>query len=435
MKYKHLIYFLLLGLLLDGCKKEDSLEINSQISGVKIYSEITAGTENPSIKISVGKDRLYMTSGSSTIFGFFVNGLAYLPTAQIKINLLCSDLDGNLLWSNELPKKGLTTSRLVELNDGSSIVVGTNNSGFVQGINPKNIYIFRYNSSGEQLSVDSLYLPSDLQVNYNSFISLDILSRENGNILMYGTVSDETTYNSISFAVEYDVNNGIQWGKRITINEFSSSVLYSCVPTKDGGYIFYGHLAANSITGSAYSSKAFLAKTDVNCDTTWTRWYDYFNFQVPYPGVSLYSNVIETSSGGFCFSATEFSDDSYENYRSKIYEVDNKGDSISAVTLQPSSTTFCPLLMNVNSNTIHAFVYDRVVPFAEPLNDGVFTQINSETYVFGNKLKLLSKAPIQNFRGDLILDACKLPNGKIAQYGIFNNQKKTGYNPGIIFIK
>src|SRR6185503_2675466 len=125
---KILCLFFLLSAI-SSCKK-DSLSINEQnISRVKTYNDTLVSGENSNVKISAGKDRLYMTYGWGSAFWAFVNGIVYTGLTELTTRIISTDLNGELLWRATIPA-GLSTTTPVELNDGSCVIAAANVWGY-----------------------------------------------------------------------------------------------------------------------------------------------------------------------------------------------------------------------------------------------------------------------------------------------------------------
>lgn len=424
------IYFIILSaaIFFSSCEKDQSI-INGY-SEAKIYDDPMASGENSSMKISAGKDRLYMVYGLGSAYFPYINGVGFTNIAELQGKLMSTDLNGELLWRTTLPS-GLAITTPVELSDGSCIVSGANLWGYSMNVDVKNIYFFRFDKEGNQLSSDSLDLESDFGPDYN-LTNLDILQANSGNILVYGTTTDYFTSATEGFAFEYNPNGTLVWFKKILFRGISTTLIEHCIKTNDGGYSFLGVFPGNSSFGDPMLGKAILIKTDANCDSTWSQYYDYFNVQVPY-NIPFTSTFVQMPGGNYRFCVIENTNGDYKKYRSFLYEVSNRGDSLKAFTIQEARNSYCPSIINDKNGNTLALINEYPV-FLLPSFNGYFTQINSTNYTFNNDLNLVSKAPFQIQRSNILNTACTMPDGRTALFGLFGTNDYQSYKPGLLIL-
>lgn len=430
IKFKKLLLVFFLSIIIQSCKKEafNSIENNR----LKLYNDPAASGEYSGIHISAGKDRMYMTYGFGSAFTPFINGLIF-NSENFGGKVMATDMEGEEIWKKELPT-GLVLTTPVEFPDGSCIVAGANIWGYSFTLSTTKINFFRFDKNGNQILSDSLNLAS-LFGNSYTIGNIDLVQSQNGNILLYGTVIFPSTE---GFVLEYNPAGTINWMKKLNFRElpggFNATVIEQCTKTKDGGYAFLGLFPGNPDIGDPVLSKAVIIKTDANCDTTWTHLYDYFNFQLPY-NVPFTSNLIEMPNGGYRFSVSEWTDNSFTTikYRSFIYEVNAVGDSVKALPIKSSKTIFCPLVINNNKGNTIALT-NEFPGFIVPAISSNFTQINTLIHSFNNRLDLVDSAPLQLYRSDYLKAACKMPDGRTAIFGLFSSSNNQSYNPGLLII-
>jgi hypothetical protein len=417
-----------------SCEKNElPVEVHG-LSGVKMYADTLASGENSNIKVTAGSNRLYMTYGWGSSFWTYINGVVIPGQSEITNTLMSTDLKGNLLWKTVLPK-GLSTGSPVEVNDGSCWIVAANVMGYSQFILTETIYMFRFDRDGNRMATDSFTLPSDFGTQY-SITSLDMIKSSGGNILIYGSASDFTDGLTRGFAIEYNSNGGVERVKPVEFRQDTTDAatcLYNCIVTSDGGYMFLGTYGGMANPGNPVYNKTILIKTNSNCDTTWTKWFDYFSLKppdnVPSPG-----NVIQLKNGGYRFCANDNPDDNEKKFRAFIYEVNAVGDSVEAYTINRPENAYCPYIINDNSGNTVALV-NNYPPFLISEIQPVFNQINTTKYSFDAGMNLFSKTKFQDQRSDFLTSACMTPDGQIAVFGLFSTNDGRSYIPGLIYLR
>lgn len=428
----YLTYLIILVLSVSfGCKKSEFIEPDFSLSRVKVYDDTLANGENPNIKISSGANRLYMTYGRGSTFSTIVNGIFLSGLSQIASIIMATDLSGNLIWRDILPT-GLAAVTPIEMNNESCVMSAADLGGYNASVDDNQIYVFQNDRNGNRLLTDSFALPADFGT-YVVIMNLDNIKISENEILIYGAAINYDTYITRGFAVKYNLSSGVQWIKPI---DFGTAVdgttyLYNCIKTNDGGLIFLGAYSSFSQPGDPNFAKTIVIKTDANCDTLWTKWFDYLVFTPPGDYVRP-TNILQTANGDYFLCFNDFPDyDHIYTYNSSIYKLNSAGDSIGGYQLKGPGNTYCALILEENDNSILS-IFNEFPGLLYLEMKPVFTQFNSQLCSFDKNLNTIAKSTLQTYRSDMMVAACKTPEGKVAMFGLDRTNNHQRYVPALI---
>jgi len=430
--FKKITLMLLVICSLSACKKEEKSFEDKYVAGFKTYDDTLASGENPNIKVSEGKDRLFMTYGRGSFNLSFINGIFTFSNVEPVSVVMSTDLSGNLIWRNTIPA-GLFTSSLVELSDGSCLIVGADRRGFNPAIDDKKIYVFRYDRKGELISNDSLLLGDEF--GGYVFYNLGVLSLSGNDVMIYGSILDGNTYSARGFSIKYNPLSGtefikpVDFGTSSTPNNMTS--IYNCIKTIDNGFMFLGTFFSSIQPGNPFSNKTVLIKTDNNCDTTWTKWFDNLNVD-PLQEILQPTNVIQAKSGDYYLCFNDIPD--FENiysFKGFIYKVSALGDSIAGYSIKGPGNSYCSLIIEDDNfgvvglfNEFPGYLYYEFKP--------TYTQFQTQLVGFNSNLKKISTTLIQDSRTDFYSTACKLKDGRIAFFGLHRTNNFNSFVPALI---
>jgi hypothetical protein len=418
-----------------ACKRSELDFPEANLNLVKVYSDTTASGENSSIKITAGRDRLYMTYGLGSAFFNYTNGLITPGVSELSGKLMATDLQGNLIWVKPL-MSGIAITSPVELDNGEIVVCGANLWSYNNRVNTRAVYTFKYSANGEALLKDSLEFPSNFGDGCVPTF-MDIIKIDNNNILIYGSINDYLTNSFDGFTLVYNLKTGNQ-----TLRKFGyrtpdpgtpgTTVINNCIKTQDGGYMFLGTVSGSTSLGNPDFIKAILIKTNANFDTIWTRRYDYFKAAI-YMNTPYAGNVIEMPNGGFRFCMNENTNFNYNQFRGFVYEVSPTGDSLKARVIEGFNNQYCAAIHNDKHGNTLALVTEYPAVLLPSFN-GFFTQINTKIHVYDAELNLKYINPFQTERSDFYTAICNTPQSKLALFGLVATKSSTHYTPGLMLL-
>lgn len=209
--------------------------------------------EDTSSNIIQLADGSYVMVGTAHTSGIFNNN-----ALLIKINS-----DGSMAW-NKLIDSGSTSQlgySVIQSSDGGFLVSGTTSSG---------VFVAKFDSSGNFSSTGSTYLSGI------SGKSLLAKATDNGYVLA-----------GQNFLIKFNSSNSVVWSKQWT-NSTNITYASSISQTSDGGYIYGG---ATTTYGSG-NSDAYLIKFTSTGDISWSRTWGGAANDAGY-------GVIQTRDGGY----------------------------------------------------------------------------------------------------------------------------------------
>lgn len=108
----------------------------------------------------------------------------------------------------------------------------------------------------------------------------------------------------------------------------ASGMLYRCIFTSDGGYASVGYLTDNL----EFNDNFIIAKFNALGDQEWVKW-------VYSPDADEFSDIVETSDGGFVAVGTSYNLDNFIQY-GVVVKFDENGTKVWAKTLKQSTLSF-----------------------------------------------------------------------------------------------
>ena len=185
----------------------------------------------------------------------------YMPNNQTKLQA-CEELDfykldsvGNLLWIKTYFPEPIYGDNhgesLLQTNDGGFMIIG---SGFSAGL------LIKTNSQGDTLWTKTHNYIGTYNLHFNNG-----KQTSDGGYIITGEAGDTITNDYAVFLLKTDSNGNLVWFKYLS-TDFGSAA-FSVSQTTDGGYIITG-LEENNASGD---EMLYLAKTDLNGDTIWTK--------------------------------------------------------------------------------------------------------------------------------------------------------------------
>ena len=195
-----------------------------------------------------GHDVIKCTDG-----GYIVNGSCYVEDPQNPgINLenygftMKVDVDGNLEWVKK------DTVSFIPLNEGSALVQ-TSDGGFVTAVIP-------------YLAGQGALIKRDADGNREWAINLglwvhSIANSQDGNFVIVGGDYEYLVFQKLAIS-----------GDTVWTKMFTDTNLKSVYKTQDGEFLLAGYIGEEGIS----DKDVFVAKTDTNGDTLWTRTHDGF---------------------------------------------------------------------------------------------------------------------------------------------------------------
>jgi hypothetical protein len=420
--------------MVNGCKQNDLPFPGGNFESIHTYNDTAASAENPNIKISSGKERLYMAYGRGTALSAIINGLYLSGISNIQGVVMATDLNGNVIWSNTLPV-GLALATPIELADGSCLVVGADVGAVNNNLADNIIHLFRFDADGKQTLNDSVTMPANFGA-MSFLMSLDAMALSGSETLIYGSAVDFDTYLSQGFALYYTPATGTKTFKTIPFLDpanFNNLMIYNCTKSKDGGLIYIGVSAGLDVPGIIDFGKTTIIKTDINSDTIWTKFYDYLTV-VPPSNFVLPTNIIESRNGDIYLCNNDIPNlDFFTTFKGFIFHLNAQGDSLGSYSIMGPGNSYCAAIIEGDDESIYA-IFNEYPGFLYLEFKPVFTQYQSVLHKLDKNLKLIQKSNFQNQRSDLITSVCKTPDSNLAFFGLFRSVNYRTYLPGMIVL-
>lgn len=149
----------------------------------------------------------------------------------------------------------------------------------------------------------------------------DVQLTSDGGYIIAGTGNFNSAGSDI-FLIKTDSKGDTLWTR--FIGGGSTDYGNAVAPTTDGGYI----IAGSTMSFGAGASDAFLVKTDVNGNVTWSKTYGTASNDAAY-------GVVQTADGGYVFSGTEMQ--SGLNGKAHLVKVDANGNVLWSKTFGNST--------------------------------------------------------------------------------------------------
>jgi hypothetical protein len=387
-----------LTLLWSSCKKDEITEFDRKYSVIKIYNDTIGDPSNGSARIIAGNNRLYMTYGKGSIF---INGNDVFTS-----KLLVTDLEGNFITTASLPD-GLGLGDILVLDDGSVWIAAINPNDF----STSTIYLLHYTADASLISLDTIvpgFCATTGCVGFDLYYNLRLCRSVNGNPLLYGVFYDANSQNR-GYMLECDSNGKELWSKAL------DHLIGGCIATADGGYLYN--------FGDNIAVQIGLTKCDAQGNVLWSNSNDApgGNYNVRY--------LIPTIAGNFLELIYYWNG---ANYVTDLYQLDSNGDTLNSIQLGKSTGHFVNALISRDDGSIFTIANDLYEGSVS--SNGLFDQFNTYYTELDADLKIKNNDYFQQLSTDLIVSACKMPDGRIACFGIYQSFHRDYYKPELIII-
>ncbi len=428
------LWLMVMVLSVVSCKKSELSNTQLDFRNVKVYDDNLASAENVNVHVNSGKARLYMSYGRGSTVWSIYNWSGFQSQDAISGVVMATDLKGNLIWRNELPK-GYANVCPVELEDESCLIACTDMYDYEPTIPNDKIYLFHYDKNGTLLKSDSLVLPTSDFYTGGLFSHLNLLSLSGSDALIYGTYTSNDWLTWKGYMAKYNANTGAQWFKPVDYirpDDTIGTCIYNGIKSNDGNLVFIGAYGIRMYADSIYV-RNIIVKTTPGGDIIWKKQFDKLADDHNANSVSP-TNIIQVADGSyyFCTNDAPYTNGNALDLKGLIYHLNSAGDSINAISINQKRNSYCSGIIE-NGSGIEG-IFNKYPDYIYNNFETYYKSFNTELYSFDYSLNLVGAENLEAYRTDFITSLCKTSDGHAAFFGLTSSYDHLYYKP-ILIIK
>ncbi len=242
--------------------------------------------------------------------GLIIAGSSYLPGGYNRIDVVKTDLQGNVIWHTKSIQDSVSARSIVELSSGDFLVCG---SRAVEKIDSNNnvyadpdVFLYKLDANGFELSQNHYGgpLPDD---------AYSIYENAPGRALVTGYTRSFGNGDYDIYLLEIDTQTDSILQSKTYGTQFKE-LGYAFSSTDDGGYVITGLQDLDNASNENF----FLLKLDANLEEVWHKSYDF-------PGLERGRAITQSSSGAFLI-AGEVRNSSSSNRDPFMIKTDRDGN-------------------------------------------------------------------------------------------------------------